>query len=412
MNRWYFSAALELVIILSRHGIRSPLVPADGFAPYAAQAWPQWPVPPGALTAHGARQMVAMGHYFRDRYLHEGLLTGDSKSDAGRIEIRADTDERTIDSGEKLAEGLLPGQAIPVHHRPVDAGDPLFVPVRLDVGHPDRALAKAAILGRMGNDPTAVFAAHRAIYARLQHILYGDEAVGPGKKPPLTEPAGLGPGTNTNLVGLTGPLSQGLTMSDALLLEYAEGFPLDRVGWGRMSRADLSDLLSVHSLYFDYTQKTLYCAQAQGSNLARHLIETLDQAATHHPVPGAIGPSSDRLLIMMGHDTNIINLAGLLDLSWIIPGGAVDPVLPGCALVFELRRADDGVRRVRIYYVSQTLEEMRGDEPVDASHPPALAPIFIPGCSEASPGYDAPLDKFEERLERAIDSRFVVPGSD
>jgi 4-phytase/acid phosphatase len=206
-------------------------------------------------------------------------------------------------------------------------------------------------------------------------------------------------------------LSQGLLMTDALLLEYAEGLPMAQVGWGRLTRADLTDLLSVHTLYFDYTQKTYFCAQAQGSNLARHLIQTLDQAVSGQAVPGAIGPPGQKLAVVLGHDTNIINLAGLLDLSWYIPGGAVDPVLPGCSLVFELRKGDDGVQRIRIFYASQTLDGMHRDEPIDAAHPPALAPIFIPGCSESSPGYDAPLAKFEEKLERAIDPRFVVAGS-
>jgi hypothetical protein len=35
--------------------------------------------------------------------------------------------------------------------------------------------------------------------------------------------------------------------------------------------------------------------------------------------------------------------------------------------------------------------------------------IFIPGCSDATPGYDAPLVKFAERLRQVIDPEFVVP---
>jgi len=412
MKGWYFSAALELVVILGRHGIRSPLLTPAEMAPYAAQAWPQWPVAPGVLTPHGGRQMVAMGGYFRDRYTKEGLLSGQSAEDVDRIQFRSDSDQRTIESAVRLAEGLLPGAAAVIHHRPQDAADPLFVPVRLNIGQPDRALAAAAILGRIGNDPQAVFEAHRPTFVRLQHILYGDEPIAPDKRPPLLQSPGLGPGTNTNLVALTGPLRQGLVMTDALLLEYAEGMPLSQVGWGRMTRADLTDLLSVHSLEFDLTQKTFYCAQAQGSNLARHLRETLDQAVSGRAVAGAIGTPAQRMLVVLGHDTNLINLAGLLGLSWIVSGSPNDPVLPGGSLVLELRKGDDGVQRVRIYYATQTLDGMRGGEPVDAAHPPALAPIFIPGCSDSSPGYDAPLTKFEQRLEQAIDPKFVLPSSE
>lgn len=411
MNRWYFGAALELVIILGRHGIRSPLYSPAQLAPHAAQAWAAWSVAPGILTEKGGRQMTKMGVYLRQHYIQAGLLSGQADQDAPVVGFRSDSDQRTIASAEKLAEGLLPGVAVQVAHRPLDQADPLFVPVRMDLGHPDRALAKAAILGRIGNSPQAVFEAHRPQYALLQHILFGDQPVLANKMAPLTEVPGLGPGTNTNLVALTGPLREGLVLTDALLLEYEEGFPLSQVGWGRLSRADLTELLAVHALNFDLQQKTFYCAQAQGSNLARHLRETLDQAASGQPVAGAIGSVKQKLLVVLGHDTNQINLAGLLNISWTFPGAQSDPVLPGGSLVLELRRGDDGVQRVRMYYVSQTLDELRAGDPVDAAHPPAVVPIFIPGCSASAPGYDAPLSAFDARIEAAVDPQFVVPES-
>lgn len=411
MNRWYFSAALELVIILGRHGIRSPLYSPARLAQHSAQAWTAWPVAPGILTEKGGRQMTKMGAYLRQHYVQAGLLSGQPDQDSSLVEFRSDSDQRTIASAQKLGEGLLPGTPVRVAHRPLDVPDPLFVPVKMDLGHPDRALAKAAILGRIGNSPQAVFEAHRAQYALLQHVLFGEQPVPANKLAPLTEVPGLGPGTNTNLVALTGPLQEGMTLTDALLLEYEEGFPLSQVGWGRVSRADLTELLAVQSLNFDLVQKTLYCAQAQGSNLARHLRETLDQAASGQPVAGAIGSAKQKLLVVLGHDTNQINLAGLLNISWTFPGAQSDPVLPGGALVLELRRGDDGVQRVRMYYVSQTLDELRDGDPVDAAHPPAVVPIFIPGCSASTPGYDAPLSAFDARIEAAIDPRFVVPGS-
>ena len=409
MNRWYFSAALELVIILGRHGIRSPLNPPEQMAQHSAEAWAQWPVAPGILTEKGGRQVTKMGVYLRQHYIHAGLLSGQVARDAAVTEFRSDSDQRTIASAEKLAEGLLPGTAVKIEHRAPNAPDPLFVPVQMNLGHPDRALAKAAILGRMGNSPQAVFEAHRPAYALLQRVMFGDAPVPAGKMAVLAESPGLAPGTNTNLVNLTGPLREGLVLTDALLLQYEEGFPMAQVGWGRVSRADLTTLLAVHDLHFDLTQKTFYCAQAQGSNLARHLRETLDQAATGQPVDGAIGMVGQKLVVVLGHDTNQINLAGLLNLAWSFPGAANDPVLPGGSLVIELRKGDDGVHRVRMYYITQTLDELRAGDPVDEAHPPAIAPIFIPGCSTSAPGYDAALSQFDARLETAIDPQFVVP---
>jgi 4-phytase/acid phosphatase len=44
-------------------------------------------------------------------------------------------------------------------------------------------------------------------------------------------------------------------------------------------------------------------------------------------------------------------------------------------------------------------------------NPPMVAPIFIPGCSAATPGYDAPLDRIEALFHRVIDPASVTPTS-
>jgi 4-phytase/acid phosphatase len=117
-------------------------------------------------------------------------------------------------------------------------------------------------------------------------------------------------------------------------------------------------------------------------------------------------------LVLVGHDTNLVNLAGLLGVSWWMEGTQRDPVLPGGALVFELRRSrSDGHFLVRLAYVCQTLEQMRAGVALTLKNPPAVAPIFIPGCSASTPGYDAPLERIESLIHRVIDPAFVAPES-
>ena len=67
---------------------------------------------------------------------------------------------------------------------------------------------------------------------------------------------------------------------------------------------------------------------------------------------------------------------------------------------------------MRAYYVCQTLDQMRSGEPLTLAHPPEVAPIFIPQCSGAAAGYDAPLDRFQALLGRVIDPAFLSPGSE
>jgi 4-phytase/acid phosphatase len=171
----------------------------------------------------------------------------------------------------------------------------------------------------------------------------------------------------------------------------------------------LTELLALHAFVFDLTQRTRYLAQINASNLASHIVDTLEQGALGQPVPGALGPAGERLVVLVGHDSNIAALGGLLGLNWWIAGGQENPVLPGGAMLFELwrRPGQPDTYRVRISYMCQTLDQLRSAETLSLENPPGLAPIFIPGCSGSAPGFDAPLDNFVRQARRVIDPSFV-----
>src|SRR5690349_13103681 len=44
---------LRYVVILSRHGVRSPTAKPEDLNRYSAEPWPDWGVGPGMLTPHG-----------------------------------------------------------------------------------------------------------------------------------------------------------------------------------------------------------------------------------------------------------------------------------------------------------------------------------------------------------------------
>src|ERR1019366_8624135 len=193
------------------------------------------------------------------------------------------------------------------------------------------------------------------------------------------------------------------------LLEYTQGMPTADVGWGRVDGKTLTELLALHDLLFDLTQRTRYLAQVGGSNLASHIVDTLEQAATGEPVTGAIGPSGERVVVIVGHDTNIANIGGLLGLDWWIPGTQANPMIPGGALVFELWRhgGQPGGFYLKASYVAQALAPMREAGPDVPAKPPVRCPIFIPDCSGAGPDYDAPLGAFVRHARRAINLAFI-----
>ncbi len=169
------------------------------------------------------------------------------------------------------------------------------------------------------------------------------------------------------------------------------------VGWGCVNGANLRSLIDLHTAASDILQRPESIARDQASNLLHQIALSLSQAATQKPAAGAISRVNDRALFLIGHDTNIANIAGALGLHWIADGRA-DDTPPGGALVFELWQSADGKNSVRVYYTTQTLEQMRAATVLTGTNPPVRVPVFVPGCSRA--GFSCSLEKFEANLQR------------
>jgi 4-phytase/acid phosphatase len=377
---------LQFVVILSRHGVRSPTGKPEEYAKYTAAPWPLWDVPPGYLTAHGYQLMKLFGAWDREHLAAQGLLAPSGCGDAAHVTILADSDQRTRESGKALAEGLLPGCAIEVRARPEGTLDPLFNSIEAGAGHADMALTAAAIAGRIGADANHLTEAYRPQLAALDRILAGCGSV-PSTNPSRTSlfdiPARLAPGAGDRPAELRGPLATASTLAEILLLEYTQGMSGTNLGWGCLDEPTLRELLQLHVAEEDIAGRTLPIARQRASGLLELILLAMEQSASGKPVDGAPGKPGDRLLLIVGHDTNIANVAGALGLDWITDGRRNDTP-PGGALVFELwRERASGHRFVRVSYVAQTLDQMRQLQPLSDANPPAQAPLFIPACSRA-----------------------------
>jgi 4-phytase/acid phosphatase len=400
---------LQLAIVLTRHGVRAPLPSDAQMAQLASKPWPKWEVAPGIQTPHGNMLIALMGDYYRARFIDEGLLSGDPTKDGALVYIRADNDQRTRNTGTILGKALVPAGEPDTHALPDGMKDPLFRPIEVPVGHPDKALAAAAALGTMGGDPANVERAYATQFAELHSIMFGPD----GKPPegsPFNAPSAIVPDPAKYAIKLQGPLWAALECTESLLLEYADGKPAEDVGWGQVDGKVLTDMLALHEVAFGLLTRTPYIAKIEASNLASHIVDTLEQAALGQSVPGAVGPLGEHVVILAGHDSNINSVGSLLGMNWWIPGSQMNPVLPGGSLIFELwkRGGSEGGFYVRASYVVQSLDQMRQATVLTLQSPPAKCPIFIPGCSGSDADFDAPLASFVRQARRVIDPGFVA----
>jgi 4-phytase/acid phosphatase len=178
-------------------------------------------------------------------------------------------------------------------------------------------------------------------------------------------------------------------------------------GWGCVDGKTLRALMQLDTASWDYGYRTPTVARIHASNLLDRIQRSLEQNVTGKPVAGALSKPDDRLLIVVGHDSNIVAVAGALGVNWIIDG-RVDDTPPGGALLFELwQPRDGGAPFVRLEYTAQTLEQMRQSQTLTPANPPAAAPIFVPGCSQQD--MSCTWDGFRSAVHGAINPAYVDP---
>ena len=391
-------ARLRFAVYLSRHGVRSPTGNPAQYNAYSAAPWPNWNVPPGYLTTHGYQLMQIFGAYDRQQLAGEGLLHATGCDDAARVTFYADSDQRTRETGKALAAGIFPECALEIKGLPEGTPDALFHPLEAHTASADPALAVAAIAGRIGGNPNHPTEAYRAQLTELDRILAtcrATAAPAARRQSIFDIPAKLTPGNEDRLADLRGPLSTASTLTEIFLLEYTEGMEAANVGWGCVNSANLGALLEMHTAASDFSLRPRPIARALASNLLHQIALSLAQAAAGKAQAGAISRVDDRALFLIGHDTNIASIAGLLDLDWIADGRR-DDTPPGGALVFELWQPPAGEDFVRVYYTTQTIEQMRSTTALTPENPPVRVPVFIPACSRTD--FSCSLPDFERAL--------------
>ncbi len=388
------ASRLMMVVVVSRHGVRSPTHPSELNA-YASQAWPAWSgVPPGNLTPHGAVLMRQFGAAYRRLYGEPLGFAAGACPPAGSVFIWADVDQRTKATGDAIVQGFAPGCGIVVGHA---SGDPdsLFDPLP-GAGTVSKTEAAASVLGAVGGSFSGVAQAYGPEFATMERVL---GCPSPQRcKQIATVPTTVTNDGDGGLASLNGGLDMAGDVAENLLLEYVDGHSV--VGWGRVNHATLLELLELHTLG-KQLEHNRYASRAHSSNIMAHILQTLQEGATGKPVDGTRVPASAKFVFFAGHDTQLAELSGIFGLSWLLKGDQMNDTPPGSALIFEVHQPIAGGEPfVRTFFTAQSLDAMRAVR----GQNPLRVPVYVPGC----PAYDCPMGTFTSIVNTAIDSSFVT----
>jgi 4-phytase/acid phosphatase len=408
---------LKQIIIFGRHGVRSAAVPYSVIQSFAARPYPDFGVPAGYLTPHGAQAEVLLGGYFRAYLRAEGLLTGDDRRDAKQSYFRANSIQRSNISAASLAAGLLPDATVGVHSYALGTPDPIFDPISAKVVTVDGARAAKEVAGIFGSG-SSLASAYSGERALIRSVLFNYPL---GTVPAPATPAGLVDVTavpvplTANTTGVSaanainaGGLTYTLLAADPFVMEYTDGLPMDQVAWGQLSLDQLSQQTRIITLDFDIQMNAPYLNQLQSSNAAAHILRSMEQEVYGTRIPGAFSGPKTKLLVINSSDAYVEGLASLLHLNWDLPGYQPEYCAPGGSLVFELRESNTtGKHIVRAFYTAQTFDQLRNLTPLTLDAPPATQQLLIPGGNKSDTSLDVDFDRFHELVERAIDPAYV-----
>lgn len=377
---------LERVVIVSRHGVRAPTKATPLMQDVTPDTWPEWPVKLGWLTPRGGELVTYLGHYQRQRLVADGLLAKNGCPKPDQVAIIADVDERTRKTGEAFAAGLAPNCTITVHTQPdTSRPDPLFNPLKTGVCQLDKPNVTATILSRAGGS-IAEFTEHRqTAFRELEQVLNFQQSNLCLKRDNQDESCTLTQALPSELkvsddnVSLTGAASLASMLTEIFLLQQAQGMP--EPGWGRITDShQWNTLLSLHNAQFYLLQRTPEVARSRATPLLDLVLTALTPNNTQQQVYGVTLPTS--LLFIAGHDTNLANLGGALELNWTLPGQP-DNTPPGGELVFERwRRLSDNSQWIQVSLVFQTLQQMRDKTPLSLKTPPGKVALTLAECGE------------------------------
>lgn len=389
---------LEKVVEVSRHGVRPP-TPGDRQSIEAGtqRSWPRWLTADGNLTGHGYTAVWLKARYEARRYRQLGVLKAGCPS-PGDVYIRSSPLQRTQASAQAWSAAAFPGCGVPVHA--LDKDDALFAFPSDKVSESQKARYKQEALDALGGTPEQAQQRLQPQIDTLKHAVCQHGQPCPVFDRPWT----------LNVWSNGGIAIQGLdtlaAMAESIRLAWSENQPLSKVAFGQAdSAARVSALLPLLTAKYDFTNDLPSAARRGGSVLLDQIAKALQTSQSQDAPPDV------RWLLFVASDINLSYLRTLLHFSWQQGDYPRGNLPPGGSLVFERWRDNLGKRFLRVYFQSQSLDQLRQLTPISASDPLLTTEWHPDGCQRTEVGTLCPYDAALQRIGQATDRSSQVPVS-
>jgi len=417
---------LTKLVIVMREGTSVPVASATELSNWAAQSWPVWQQPPGALTPRGAESVAQLGKYHRQFLAEAAVITAAGCPQVGSVYVHADHVERARATARAFVDGFAQGCGIVVRTFPEARADtlaadgrdgpggrrpdPVFHPLEAGVCRLDPLAAQARVLERAHGDLNRITRDLKGPFATLQSALDCCKpalctAFGRGEACRLTDlPTAMSPLPEGAGLEMIGALPIGAAAAAALFDQYLAGLAPQDVAWGRATPAQLREAMRLATEQRDLLQRTPYLARKRGSALLHRVAAAVTSARMLGF--GIIDPAirDAAVVLYVGQDSNLWNLASLMDVSWLQAGYQRNQVPPGGGLVFEVREnAKDRKLRVYTAFVAQNVDQVRNGTPLVEDALPARTPLRLPGCSSTAPGFPCTIEEFAVAMRNNLD---------
>ncbi|MEM6050467.1 histidine-type phosphatase [Erwinia sp. P7711] len=393
---------LEKVVEVSRHGVRPPTAGDRKLIEAGSQrAWPRWLTEEGKLTGHGYTAAWLKARYESQRYRQLGLLPSGCPGPQD-VYLRASTLQRTQATAEAWSAAAFPGCGVPVHA--LSHEDPLFsFPIGKATAAEKERNRQEALAALGGDLQQAEKRLQPQIAALKKAVCREDQPC-----PVFEQPWALKVWSNGG-VAIEG-LDTLAAMAETLRLAWSENQPAALVAFDHAhSSAELSQLLPLLTAKYDYTNDLPSAARKGGSVLLDQIVKALKQEG--QPAPASANgqhqadllPPDVRWLLYVASDINIAYLRTLINFSWQQGEYPRGNIPPASSLVFERWRSSNGERFLRIYFQSQSLDQIRQLTPPSPADPLSVTEWQGKDCRATSVGTLCPFDTALQLIEKNID---------